>query len=133
MTESADHRLSREEAAETLGVDPELLDRLERSGALRPDAEGTYDVLALAGAVVRHGLQRRSAADRKLAQVGVALGEVRPALERLSVLPDKTGLQGEAYERVMIEVAAFFTAFAAVMNKATAALNEGSEESASEA
>ncbi len=127
MTAAAPHRLSRQEASETLGLDPDLLERLERGG-LEADREGTYDALELAAAVVRYGLNRQSAADQKLAQVGAALADVKPALERLSVLPDKTGLQGEPYERVMIEVAAFFTAFADVMNRATAALHAGGED-----
>lgn len=128
-----DHRLTREEASDTLGVAPDLLEKLERSGALKADQEGTFEALSLAAAVVRHGLQRHSAADQKLAQVGAALADVKPALERLSVLPDKTELKGEQYERVMIEVAAFFTAFADVMNRATAALHADSEDGPAEA
>jgi hypothetical protein len=123
MADRTDHRLTREEASDALGIAPDLLQRLERSGALKADQEGTYEALALAAAVVRYGLQRLAAADQKLAQVGAALADVKPALERLSVLPDKTELTGESYERVMIEVAAFFTAFADVMNRATAALH----------
>jgi transcriptional regulator with XRE-family HTH domain len=128
MADRTDHRLTREEASDALGIAPDLLQRLERSGALKADQEGTYEALALAAAVVRYGLQRLAAADQKLAQVGAALADVKPALERLSVLPDKTELTGESYERVMIEVAAFFTAFADVMNRATAALHADDED-----
>lgn len=133
MPQTSDHRLTRDEASETLGIDPELLERLEGSGALAADEAGTYEALALAAAVVRYGLQRQSAADQKLAQVGAALADVKPALERLSVLPDKTQLTGESYERVMIEVAAFFTAFADVMNRATAALHAEGEDGSAQA
>lgn len=123
MPHRSDHRLTREEASDALGIAPDLLDQLERSGTLQADEAGSYEALNLAAAVIRYGLGRQSAADQKLAKVGAALADVKPALERLSVLPDKTELQGEAYERVMIEVAAFFTAFADVMNRATAALH----------
>jgi hypothetical protein len=128
MADRTDYRLTREEASDALGIAPDLLQTLERSGALKADQEGTYEAFGLAAAVVRYGLQRQSAADRKLAQVGAALADVKPALERLSVLPDRTELKGESYERVMIEVAAFFTAFADVMNRATAALHADDED-----
>jgi hypothetical protein len=47
---------------------------------------------------------------------------VKPALERLATLADRAGLSGDAHGRAMVEVAAFFTAFAEVMNRATATL-----------
>jgi hypothetical protein len=56
---------------------------------------------------------------------------VKPALERLAGLADRAGLSDDAHHRAMVEVAAFFTAFAGVMNRATAALKAGEESEAS--
>ena len=120
-SDPAGRRLTREEACAVLGIAPDVLDRLERGGALAA-ADGTLDPLAVAAAAIRYGLQQAEAADTKLSEVGAALTEVKPALERLAVLADRAELSGEAHDRVMIEVAAFFTAFADVMNRATAAL-----------
>jgi hypothetical protein len=119
------NRLTREEACEALAVTPELLDKLESSGGLAPDPDGRWDPLALGAAALRYGVRQAEAADLKLATVGAALTDVKPALERLAVLPDRAELSGEAHARAMVEVAAFFTAFADVMNRATAALREG--------
>lgn len=124
-----DCRLTREEACAALSITPEFLDRLERSGALPSDPQGRLDPLALGEAAVRFGLSQAEAADLKLSEVGAALTEVKPALERLAGLADRAELTGDTHTRVMIEVAAFFNAFAAVMNRATAAL-KGEEEKA---
>jgi hypothetical protein len=114
--------LTREAASEALGVSAEDLREIERAGGLAPDAEGLFDPLALAAAAVRLGVERSQAAERKVASVAAALSEVRPALERLADLPRRADLQGEAHDKVMIEVAAFFSAFAEALNRATAAL-----------
>ena len=119
-------RLTREEASAALSITPELLDKLERDG-VTADADGRFDPLALAAAAVRHGSQQAAVADRKLAEVGAALTDVKPALERLAALADRAELSGDTHNRVMIEVAAFFNAFAAVMNRATAALKIGED------
>jgi hypothetical protein len=126
MTNETDDRLTREDACRALGIAPEAFERLESIGILSPDADGRYHPLAIAASFVRFGLERAQAADRKLAEVGAALGAVKPALERLAGLPDRAGLSGDAHGRAMVEVAAFFSAFAQAMNRATAAL-EGEE------
>lgn len=120
--QAPDDRLTREEAYEALGIAPDAFARLEAIGILAPDADGRYHPLAIAASFVRFGLQRAEAADRKLSEVGTALGDVKPALERLATLADRAGLSGDAHGRAMVEVAAFFTAFAEVMNRATATL-----------
>ena len=133
MARGSTNRLTREAACEALGVSPETLAQIERAGGLAADAQGSFDPLALAAAAVRFGLARSEAAERKIASVAAALSEVRPALERLADLPSRAGLEGEAHDKAMIEVAAFFTAFAEAMNRATAALTaeeEAGQESA---
>ena len=127
MARASTTRLSREAACEALGVSPEILARIERAGDLTPDANGLLDPLALAAAAVRFGLARSQAADRKVESVAAALSQVRPALERLADLPGRAGLEGGAHDDAMIEVAAFFTAFAEAMNRATAALTAEDE------
>ena len=128
MARGSTNRLSREAASEALGVSSETLADIERAGGLASDAEG-IDPLALAAAAVRFGLARSEAAERKIASVAAALSEVRPALERLADLPGRAGLEGEGHDKAMIEVAAFFTAFAEAMNRATAALTAEDEPS----
>lgn len=121
--------LTREAACEALGVSPEVLARIERAGDLVADANGSFDPLAIAAAAVRFGLARSQAADRKVESVGAALSEVRPALERLADLPGRAGLEGKAHEQAMVEISAFFNAFAGAMNRATAALTAEDDES----
>jgi transcriptional regulator with XRE-family HTH domain len=118
----SDSRMSREALADALGLSPDMLARIERAGGLAADADGLFDPLAVAAAAVRFGLARSAAADRKVESVAAALGEARPALERLANLPDRAGLKGEPHDKAMIEVAAFFTAFAEAMSRATAVL-----------
>jgi thiamine biosynthesis lipoprotein ApbE len=121
-------RLTREEACDALAITPELLHKIERSGALGADADGRLDPLTVGAAAVRYGLSQADAAERKLAEVGAALSDVKPALERLAALADRAELSGDTHNRVMVEVAAFFNAFAGVMNRATAALKIGEDE-----
>jgi hypothetical protein len=122
MARSSTTRLTREAACDALGVTPELLARIERVGGSAVDDKGHIDPLALAAGAIRFGLSRSEAADRKVESVAAALSEVRPALERLADLPGRAGLEGEAHDNTMIEIAAFFTAFAGAMNRATTAL-----------
>ena len=117
-------RLTREAACDALGVSPDMLARIERASGLNGEA---LEPLALAAAAARFGVARSEAADRKVESVAAALGQVRPALERLADLPGRAGLEGEAHDQAMIEVAAFFTAFAEAMNRATAALSAEEE------
>ena len=124
----ADARLTREQACVALSITPEFLDRLERSGALAADEQGGLDPLAVGAAAVRFGWTQAEAADLKLSEVGAALTDVKPALERLAGLADRAELSGDTHTRVMIEVAAFFNAFAAVMNRATAALKADDDQ-----
>ena len=121
-------RLSLADLQAALDLPPETISRLEQGGAFHADASGRYDPLAVAAAVARHGEQRAEAADRRLAAVAAAISDVKPALERLAGLAGHARLEGEAHERAMVEVAAFFTAFAGAMNRATAAL--GADEGA---
>ena len=122
MPGKSDSRLSRKDLGEMLGISPDLFARIERAGGLAADAKGQFNPLAFAAAAVCFGEARSAAADRKVESVAAALGEVRPALERLASLPDRAELEGEDHERAMIEVAAFFTACAEAMNRATAVL-----------
>jgi hypothetical protein len=126
---TSDSRLSRETLIEALGLSPDVFARIERAGGLAADAKGSYDPLAFAAAAVRFGAARSAAADRKVESVAAALGEVRPALERLADLPGRAGLEGEDHDKTMIEIAAFFTAFAEAMNRATAVLTADEDES----
>lgn len=121
-----DNRLSREAVCETLGITPDTLARIERAGGLA--ADGDVQPLALAAAAVRFGVARSNAADRKIESVARALAEVRPALERLAALPDRAALEGEDHDKATIEIAAFFTAFADAMNRATTALTAADED-----
>ena len=118
----SDSRMSREALGEALGLSPDVVARIERDSTLAADAKGLFDPLAFAAAAARFGMARSAAADRKVESVAAALGEVRPALERLANLPDRAGLEGEGHRKAMAEVAAFFTAFADAMNRATAVL-----------
>lgn len=127
MARGSTTRLTREAACQALGIPPDTLARIERAGELRADAEGRLDPLALASAAARFGVARSEAADRKVESVAAALGQVRPALERLADLPGRAGLKGEGHDQAMVEVAAFFTAFAEAMNRATAALTAEEE------
>ena len=120
-------RLTREDACDALGLSADTLALIERAGGLLPDSEGRFDLATIATAAVRFGIARSDAADRKVASVGAALSEVRPALERLAALANRAELVGEAHDKVMVEVAAFFTAFAEAMNRATAALTAEEE------
>ena len=115
-------RLGREDVQTALGLGPETLERLESGGALARDAEGFYDPLEVAAAAARYGEHRAAGADRRLAAVAAAISDVKPALERLAGLAGHAGLTGDDHDRVMVEVAAFFTAFADAMNRATKAL-----------
>ena len=117
-------RLSRGDACTALGLSPDAFARIAQAGNLVPEADGTYDPVRIAAAAVRFGLARGESADRKVASVAAALSAVRPALERLADLPARARLDGEAHQRAMVEVAAFFTAFAGAMNSASAALVE---------
>ena len=128
MARASTPRLSREAACEALGVSPEILARIERPGDLEADANGRFAPLELAAAAARFGLARSEAADRKVELVAAALSRVRPALERLAELPGRANLEGDGHDNAMIEVAAFFTAFAEAMNRATAALTAEDEE-----
>jgi hypothetical protein len=118
-------RLTRDQACEALDISPEMFDRIERGGELSDDGSGGYDPMALASAAIRYARRRAQATDETLAAVGTSLSDVKPALERLAGLADHAGLSGDAHHRTMVEVAAFFTAFADVMNRATAALRAG--------
>jgi hypothetical protein len=121
-------RLTRDEACDALDITPDVFERIERIGGLEADGDGRYDPMAIAAAAIRHARQRAEITDGTLSAVGESLSDVKPALERLAGLADHAGLSGDEHHRTMVEVAAFFTAFAAVMNRATAALRAGEAE-----
>jgi hypothetical protein len=106
----------------------EVFARIERVGGLKADRDGRYEVLELAAAAILYARQRAEITDGTLTAVGESLSDVKPALERLAGLADHAGLSGDEHHRTMVEVAAFFSAFAAVMNRATAALKAGEAE-----
>jgi hypothetical protein len=128
MKRPSSTRLTRDDACRTLDITPDVFDRIERVGGLTPDADDRYDPLAVAAAAILYARQRAEITDGTLAAVGESLSDVKPALERLAGLADHAGLSGDEHHRTMVEVAAFFTAFAAVMNRATAALRAGEAE-----
>jgi hypothetical protein len=128
MKRQPDKRLTRDEACGALDITPEVFERIERDGGLVSDGDGRYDPMAVAAAAIRHARQRAQVTDQTLTAVGESLSDVKPALERLAGLADHAGLSGDGHHRTMVEVAAFFTAFADVMNRATAALKAGEAE-----
>ena len=120
-------RLTRDEALDALDITPEVFERIERDSGLASE-DGRYDPMAIAAAAIRYARQRAQATDETLTAVGESLSDVKPALERLAGLADHAGLSGDEHHRTMVEVAAFFSAFAGVMNRATAALKTGETE-----
>ena len=75
-----------------------------------------------------YGMARARAADEKLTAVAGALNRALPALQRLSTLPDAVNLQGDARQRVTVELSAFFTAFSEILVQATEALQDGGRD-----
>jgi len=128
MKRPSSTRLTRDEACKALDITADVFERIERSGGLEPDGDGRYELMAIAAAAIRHARHRAEITDGTLSAVGESLSDVKPALERLAGLADHAGLSGDEHHRTMVEVAAFFSAFAAVMNRATAALKAGEAE-----
>jgi hypothetical protein len=122
--------LTRDEACDAFDISSDVLDRIVQEAGLDPDRNGRYEPMELAAAAIRHARSRAEVADGTLRAVGACLSDAKPALERLADLADRSGLSGEAHRRATLEVAAFFTAFAEVMNRATAALKAGEENQA---
>lgn len=118
----SDLRLTREGVTKTFGLSPETLAQLEAAGVLQAGDDNLFDLAGVAAALFRFGLDRAALADRKVAAVAQAIGDVLPALQRLAELADRAGLQGEARERVTAELSAFFNGFAGLMTRAQAAL-----------
>jgi predicted RNA-binding Zn ribbon-like protein len=116
-------RLTREGVCRAFGLSPAVLKILEAQGVLKPDADHTFDLTEAAATLVRFGLGQAAQAERKLAAVSEALRAISPALQRLSELPDRAMLDAWARERVADELAAFFTAFAALLARSSAALD----------
>jgi hypothetical protein len=127
---AAKTRLTRDEACEALDIEPDVFETIVRDGALAPGDGERFDIVALAAASIRHARRRAEITNGTLTAVGQALGDVKPALERLATLADRAELKGDDHRRAMTEVAAFFTAFADVMNRATAALKAGEDPAA---
>jgi hypothetical protein len=119
--------LTRDEACDAFDISSEVFDRIVQEAGLDPDRNGRYEPLELAAAAIRHARRRAEIANGTLQAVGACLSDAKPALERLADLADRSGLSGEAHHRATREVAAFFTTFAEVMNRATAALKAGEE------
>ena len=116
--------MTREGVCKAFQLSPELLASLESGGVLKPGEDGAFELADVAAALFKYGIRRAQAADEKLAAVGTALNDALPALQRLSTLPDHAELQGDARERVTMELATFFNSFAGLMARATAALQE---------
>lgn len=122
--------LTRDESCDALDLSPEAFDRIVRHAGLTPDQHGRYRPVAVAAAAIRHARQRAEVADQTLQTVGACLSDATPALERLAGLAERAGLSGDPHRRATLEVAAFFNAFAEVMNRATAALKAGEDDGA---
>jgi hypothetical protein len=122
--------LTRDEACDAFDISSEAFDRIVQEAGLEPGRNGRYEPMQLAAAAIRYARRRAEITDGTLHTVGACLSEAKPALERLAELADRSGLSGEAHRRATREVAAFFTAFAEVMNRATAALKAGEENQA---
>jgi hypothetical protein len=120
--------LTHAEACDALDISSDVFDRIVRDAGLDPDRNGRYDPMEVAAAAIRHARRRAEITDGTLQAVGACLSDAKPALERLAGLADRAGLSGDVHRSVTLEVAAFFTAFAEVMNRATAALKAGEEE-----
>jgi hypothetical protein len=127
MPAKSSPRLTRDEACAALDITADVLDKIVADAGLKADGGRGFDPIALAAAAIRHARNRAEITDGTLTAVGQALGDVKPALERLATLADRAELTGEEHRRAMTEVAAFFTAFADVMNRATAALKAGED------
>ena len=123
MSAATPGRLRRDELEQAFGLATETFGRLESAGALAAGDDSLYDPLAVAAACARYGEQRAEAADRRLAAVAAAISDVKPALERLAGLAGHAELKGADHDRAMVEVSAFFNAFAGAMTRATQALN----------
>ncbi len=119
----SDLHLTRDGVCRTFGLSDEVLRALVEAGILAPNADNLFDMVGVAVATFRFGIDRTKLADAKLAAVAAALQGVLPALERLSALPDRAGLDGETRERAASEVAAFISAFAALLTQANEALS----------
>jgi hypothetical protein len=118
----ANLRLTREGVCRAFSLSPDLLAALEADGVLNAGEDATFDLADVAAALFNYGMQRARGADEKLAAVASALNDALPALQRLSTLAETTQLQGEVRDRVTAELSTFFTAFAGLMSRATAAL-----------
>jgi hypothetical protein len=125
-------RLTREGVCRTFGLSHEVLDALEGRGVLAPDADHMFDLAGTAMAVFRFGLEQAAEAEQKLAAVASAIRDVLPALQQLSELPQRAALEGEARDRATVELSTFFTAFARLIARGSAALDGPSGEGAGE-
>ena len=119
-------RLTREGLCRAFGISHEVLDALEGQGVLTPDTDHTFDLAGAATALFQHGLGQAAEAERKLAAVASAIRDVLPALQQLSELSQRAALDGEARDRVTVELSAFFTAFATLIARGSAALDGSS-------
>ena len=117
-------RLTREGVCRTFGLSHDMLHALESQGVLTPDADHTFDLTGAATALAHYGLDQAAQAEQKLAAVAAALHGVLPALQRLAELPDRAMLDTWAHERAKAELAAFFSAFAELLARGSAALNQ---------
>lgn len=115
-------KLTREGVCRAFNLRPELLEALEGGGVVAPGEDGAFDVADVAAALFNYGINRAKAADEKLAAVAHALNDTMPALQRLATLPEAPELEGEAKNKVTVELSAFFSAFSALLSKATEAL-----------
>lgn len=117
-------KLTRDGVCRAYNLAPDVLEALEAEGVVKPEEDGTFDLADVAAALFNYGIRRSRGADEKVAAVAAALHDTLPALQRLSTLADAAQLEGDARERVTAELSAFFNAFAGLMSRATAALQD---------
>jgi hypothetical protein len=117
-------KLTREGIGRAFHLSPDLVQALEAAGVVEAGQDGLFDLAVVAASLFNHGMARAKASDEKLTAVAAALNGALPALQRLSRLPDTAQLEGEARQRVVLELSVFFTAFSSLLVKATEALQE---------
>ncbi len=115
-------KLTREGICRAFNLPSQLMEALEKAGVLTAGEDETFDLTDVAAALFTYGMGRARAADEKLAAVANALNETLPALQRLATLPDNAALEGDARERVTVELSTFFNAFSSLLAKATEVL-----------
>lgn len=119
--------LTRDGVVKAFGLSPELFQSLEDAGILTPQPDGAFDLASVAASLFNYGMANARAANDRLLAAAQALNDTLPALQRLSELPEHSGVEGEARERVTRELSQFFEVFSKALGRATATLQSGEE------